>query len=160
MLKYPPLAAVAIAGILGLPGVAFANLDGSYTISQTNYGYVCQSSNCGTVTISGDGTHDITFNVSLTDPNLWIHGDNNTPIIGFQIASGTASSAVTINSFSGTGTSATSWSTTLDAGGQIGGFGNFNAGGDCNGTPPGNRCGVAGDFTVCAHTFCGELNFG
>ena len=30
MLKYPRLAVVAIAGILG--GVAFANLDGSYTI--------------------------------------------------------------------------------------------------------------------------------
>ena len=159
--KYPRLIAVAFAGVLGLPGVAFAiGFDGSYTISQTNYGYLCASNNCGTVTITGDTTSAITFGVSLTDPNLWIHGDNNTPTIGFNIASGTASSTVAINSFSGTGSSAppTGWKTTLDAGGQMDGFGAFNAGVNCDGTTSGNRCGFAVNFTVSAST--GTLTLG
>src|SRR5262245_22663800 len=101
--------AVTCLGIGALPtGASAVGFDGNYFITPTNF-ITCTGvfNSCGTVSISGDQTTAITFDVLLTQANLFIHGIPET--IAFNVAPNP-----TTISFATPPTNGAVWSTTLD----------------------------------------------
>jgi hypothetical protein len=130
-------AAVLCAGIGAFPSVSLANLDGTYQITSTNFGFDCSAS-CGTVAIAGDTTKDITFAIDITAANLAIHGIGNT--FSFSVSpDSNPTPTVTI-----TGNNGTAWASSLTTGvnGSQDGFGKFNDSVNCAGGGTSNACGT------------------
>ena len=127
-------AAVLCAGVGVFPTLAFANLDGTWSITHDNFGIDC-TAGCGTVTISNDGTKDVTFVIDITTSTLDIHG------IGESFAFDVTGTGISVGI---TGANGTVWSTTLETSGvgQQDGLGNFTDAVNCNGAISGNLCGT------------------
>jgi hypothetical protein len=127
-----------LAAVAAFPTASHALFNGSFTISQVNTAGLCSNVNCGTVAISGDGTTDIHFDISITAPNTSIHGIPST--FAFDVSD---TPTIAAGSF-GAPTNGTVWSTTLQTSGvgQQDGFGSFNDAVNCAGSVAGNLCGT------------------
>src|SRR5260370_9598998 len=135
------MGASMLAAVAAFPTASHALFNGTFQISSVNTAGLCSNVNCGTVAISGDGSTDIHFDISITAPNTFIHGITDT--FSFNVS---ATPSIAAGSFASP-TNGTTWSTTLRTSGvgQQDGFGSFNDSVNCAGTgnipPSGNLCG-------------------
>jgi hypothetical protein len=138
------MGASMLAAVAALPTASHADFNGQFDINQTNFSALCNGGNCGTVTISGDGSTDIHFDVSITATNVFIHGIQET--IAFNVSDSPTIAAGSFASPTNGGT----WSTTLQTSGvgQQDGFGSFNDAVNCNGPSGGNLCGTRVTFDL------------
>jgi hypothetical protein len=125
------------------PSMSLANLNGTYQITSDNFGISCFPTSCGSVTIAGDGTTNVTFTVDITNALLSIHGIMDT--FDFSVTSGQAASDLTATVSPANGTT---WSSTVTAAGQEDGYGNFTFAVDCAGTGTGNTCGTQATISI------------
>jgi hypothetical protein len=142
------MGASMLAAATAIPTASYALFNGTFTISEVNTTGLCSNVNCGTVTISGDGTTDIHFDINITAPSTFIHGITST--FAFDVSD---TPTIAAGSF-GPPTNGTVWSTTLQTSGvgQQDGFGSFTDAVNCNGSvtigPSGNLCGTRVTFDL------------
>jgi hypothetical protein len=136
-------AAMLCASVGAFPTTSHALFNGDFIIGSTNFGFACPATGCGTVTISGDGTTDITIDLAITVAQLQIHGIGET--LAFNVSDSpdvTYKTGTTFPAF---------WSTTLQTSGvgQQDGFGSFNDAINCpNSNISGNLCGTEVKFDL------------
>jgi hypothetical protein len=138
------MGASMLATATAIPTASYALFNGTFQVSQVNVTGLCSNVNCGTVTISGDGTTDIHFDINITAPNTFIHGIPST--FAFNVSD---TPSIAAGSFLPP-TNGTVWSTSLQTTGvgQQDGFGSFNDAVNCNGALPGNLCGTRVVFDI------------
>jgi hypothetical protein len=142
------MGATMLAAATAIPTASYALFNGTFQISQVNTAGLCSNVNCGSVTISGDGTTDIHFDINITAPSTFIHGIDST--FAFNVSD---TPSIAAGSF-GAPTNGSVWSTTLATSGvgQQDGFGSFNDAVNCNGSvtigPSGNLCGTRVVFDI------------
>jgi hypothetical protein len=142
-LKTGLFALTVLGGVASLSTVARANFDGTYDIKPLNYSPVGGCTDCGDVTISGDGTTSITIDILVTGTQLAIHGIAET--VALNLASDPTNPTVVFNANNGT-----VWSTTVatSVSGSQDGFGKLNTAVNCAGAVSGNLCGTHVNFTL------------
>lgn len=138
---------------------SYANADGTYLITTTNIsGYDCIVS-CGSVTVTGDGTTAITFDVQITDSRFNIHGISDT--IAFNLASTATNYTVAFDPVNAGFTNGAKWVYAPHIGdpvtaqympsgvnGSQGPYGKFSDSLTCDGALAGNLCGTKVEFRI------------
>jgi len=135
------------AASICLPTASFADLNGVHNITFENLNnFTCAGGICGSVTVSGDGTQNVTIDVLITQSDLRIHGIEET------VAFITNPNATSV-AFAAATTFPALWSTTIDTTvGQQDGVGSFTEAVNCNGLAGGNLCGTEVKFTLTGAT--------